>query len=396
MTAITGPLNGIKILDFSTLLPGPYATMILADMGAEVIRVESPSRPDMLREMPPKFDERSYAHLMINRNKRALAIDLKKTESSAIIKKLVKECDLVLEQFRPGVMKKLGLDYESLKAENPTLIYCTITGYGQTGPMKDRAGHDINYLALSGLASYSGRQDTGPVLSATQIADIAGGSHHAVMAIQAALIEKSKTGKGQLLDISMSDCAFALNTLFGASALSSDINPGLGQEILNGGLFYDYYRTSDNRYLSVGGLEPQFVMGFFLAIGHPEWAQRAAEPAGKQQALKADIAAVISAKSLADWQAIFAKLDVCVEPVLSVREAAELPQFKARKMIVELELGNNHRVRQIAPPIKFQDNTDNHKVGAKLGADSLAILRESGFDEIEIKRFQKLNVVIQS
>ena len=216
---MTQPLKGLKVLDFSTLLPGPYATQLLADMGAEVLRVESPTRPDLLKVMPPYVGKGkakvSAAHATINRNKKSIAIDLKHESAKAIVERLLSEYDIVVEQFRPGVMARLGLDYDALKQKQGKLIYCSITGYGQSGPYRDRAGHDINYLALSGLASYAGRRDTGPILSSTQIADIAGGSHHAVMAILAAVIERQVSGEGQYLDISMSDAALALSTMYG-------------------------------------------------------------------------------------------------------------------------------------------------------------------------------------
>ncbi|NWE68242.1 CoA transferase, partial [Pseudomonas gingeri] len=158
-----GPLASLKVLDFSTLLPGPFASLLLADMGAEVLRIESPSRLDLLRVLPPHDQGTSAAHAYLNRNKRSLALDLKQPEAVAIVHQLVREYDILLEQFRPGVMDRLGLGYETLKTINPRLIHVAITGYGQTGPYRDRAGHDLNYLALSGLASYTGRQDAGPL-----------------------------------------------------------------------------------------------------------------------------------------------------------------------------------------------------------------------------------------
>ena len=230
------PLAGLKVLDFTTLLPGPYATQLLADMGAEVLRIESPTRPDLVKFMPPfvgKGKEKvSAAHATLNRNKQSMTLDLKNDNAKEIVHKLLQEYDIVIEQFRPGVMQRLGLDFASLQKIQPKLIYCSITGYGQTGPLKDRAGHDINYLALSGLASFSGRADTGPVLSATQIADVAGGSHNAVMAILAAVIQRSTTGAGQHLDISMSDAALALTTMFGSNAIASGEDPSCGKEML--------------------------------------------------------------------------------------------------------------------------------------------------------------------
>lgn len=389
------PLAGLKVLDFSTLLPGPYATMLLADMGADVLRVESPTRVDLLNEMEPRYDERSYAHLTINRNKRSLALDLKHESARSIIHRLLQTYDVIVEQFRPGVMARLGFDYDSLKAINPGLIYCSITGYGQTGPLKDRAGHDINYLALGGLASYSGREQTGPVLSGTQIADIGGGSHHAVMAILAAVIARQKSIlqqgsiQGQYLDISMSDATLSLNTLYGATALASKQDPLCGKEILNGGIFYDYYQTKDGRYISVGSLEPKFVAGFFSAIGHPEWQHRAAEKSGEQSLLKDDIATAMLSKNFDEWKKLFENLDVCVEPVLSISEAVKHPHFRARNMTCDVALENNHSIKQIASPIKFNTKPPEINAGKKLGADTVNVLTEIGYEQ------QKLNQLIE-
>ncbi|MFT7111188.1 MAG: alpha-methylacyl-CoA racemase, partial [Psychrobacter glaciei] len=220
------PLSSLKVLDFSTLLPGPYATLMMADMGAQVLRIESPTRPDLVRALPPMdISGHSAAHSYLNRNKKAMALDLKNPEALGIIHALIAEYDVVVEQFRPGVMARLGLDYPSLKKINPKLIYCSITGYGQTGPLKDRAGHDINYLALSGIADYSRRKNQKPVPQAVQIADIAGGSHHAVMGVLAAVIQRSQTGEGQHLDISMTDCAFSLNAMFASGMLGGEVEP---------------------------------------------------------------------------------------------------------------------------------------------------------------------------
>lgn len=383
----TGPLADLKILDFSTLLPGPYATMLLADMGAQVLRIESPTRADLLKSMPPLHGGLSFAHLSINRNKQSLAIDLKNTSAKEIIIKLLKDYDILIEQFRPGVMEKLGLDYQALKKINPRLIYCSITGYGQTGPYKDRAGHDINYLALSGLASYGGRKLTGPSLSATQIADLAGGSHQAVISIQAAVIARQTTGLGQHLDVSICDATFSLNSLFGAAALASGKDPEYEDQFLNGGSYYDYYRTLDHRYLSIGALEPKFAKLFFEAINQPHWLARIQQTSGKQTDLKDDIAAVIAQQPLAHWRKIFARLDACVEPVLSISEAASHPQLKARQMIIELKLDDQSTARQIAPVIKFSDNRNNFWPARKPGQDSKQVLIDLGYSPEQIAKF---------
>ena len=384
--ASQGPLTGLKVLDFSTLLPGPYATQMLADMGAEVLRVEAPGRYDMMRDVEPKINGASYAHGSVNRNKRSLALDLKHPEAGNIIRKLLADYDIVVEQFRPGVMKRLGLDYDSLAATNPRLIYCSITGYGQTGPLKDRAGHDINYLSLAGLASFSGRKETGPVLSGTQIADVGGGSHHAVMGILAAVIQRHTSGKGQYIDISMSDAALAMTTMFGASYLGGGAVPELSSEMLNGGWFYDYYRTADNRYLSVGSLEPQFSKAFFEAIGKPEWQPRTANPDyDNQMSLKADIQSVLLQKTLAEWIPVFAAIDACVEPVLNMAEATELDHFQARDMVVTTNAPDGTEIKQLGCPIKFSASSLSIKsIGARLGEHSREVLAQYGYTESDI------------
>lgn len=378
-----GPLSGLKVLDFSTLLPGPYATQLMADMGAEVLRIEAPARFDMMREVDPKVNGASYSHASVNRNKRSLALDLKHPEAITIIHKLLNDHDIVVEQFRPGVMERLGLGYQALAAINPRVIYCSITGYGQTGPLKDRAGHDINYLSLSGMASFSGREETGPVLSGTQVADVGGGSHHAVMGILAAVIERHSTGMGQAIDISMSDAALAMTTMFGASYLGGGPLPGYATEMLNGGMFYDYYRTADGRHLSVGSLEPQFSKAFFAAIGKPEWQSRAGNPdRGEQMALKGDIQQVLEQKTLAQWQPVFAAIDACVEPVLTLAEATQLEHFKARNMIVQASAPDGTPVHQLGCPIKFSGSgLEVTAIGARLGEHSQAVLAQYGYSE---------------
>ena len=390
-----GPLSGLKVLDFSTLLPGPYATQLMADMGADVLRIEAPGRFDMMREVDPKVNGASYAHASVNRNKRSLALDLKHPEAAGIIHTLLRDHDILVEQFRPGFMARLGLGYDALAAINPRLIYCSITGYGQTGPLKDRAGHDINYLSLAGLASFSGRPETGPVLSGTQIADVGGGSHHAVMGILAAVIERHASGRGQAIDISMSDAALAMTTMFGSSYLGGGSVPGYGTEMLNGGTFYDYYHTKDQRYLSVGSLEPQFSKAFFEAIGKPEWQPRAGDPdQAAQKALKADIQQVLAQKTLAEWQPIFAAIDACIEPVLNLAEATELPHFRARDMVVETRAPDGTAVRQIGSPIKFSGSRlAVTAIGARLGEHSREVLAEYGYSDDQIDALLKSSAI---
>ena len=388
---MSGPLSSLKVLDFTTLLPGPFGAMILADWGAEVVRVESPTRPDMVRMLPPMDDGVSACHGFLNRSKKSLALDLKKPDAVAAVKRLVKDYDIVVEQFRPGVMDRLGVGYEALKAENPGLIFCSITGYGQTGPYKQRAGHDLNYLSIAGVTAYNGRKDSGPAPINVQVADVAGGSYHSVMSILAAVIHRQQTGEGQHIDISMTDAAFSMHALTAPPALVGGIEPGLEDTQLNGGSFYDCYETADGRWFSVAGIEPQFFAQFCQAIGHPEWSAKglALNP-DIQGPLKQDIAEVMKTRTFAEWLDVFSQLDSCVEPVLSFNEACEHPQIVARELLVEVPTAAGGVQRQLASPVKFSGTPPRYDfTGAALGAHTAEVLESAGFSAEEINGMKK-------
>ncbi|MDH1263371.1 CaiB/BaiF CoA-transferase family protein [Pseudomonas sp. GD03944] len=390
-----GPLSSLKILDFSTLLPGPFASLLLADMGADVLRVESPTRLDLVRVLPPHDGGVSASHAYLNRNKRSIALDLKQAEAVAMVKQLVEEYDIVLEQFRPGVMDKLGVGYEALKAINPRLIYVSITGYGQTGPYRDRAGHDINYLALAGIASYTGRRESGPLPLGVQLADLGGGSLHGAMGLLAAVIQRQATGEGQHVDISMTDCAFSLHGMAGAGYLAAGVEPAMENQALNGGSFYDYYRTRDGRWFSVGSLEPQFMQQFCAAIGRPELAARGlSQRPEDQQALKREIEIEFEKRDAAQWAEVFAALDACVEPMLPLSEAVEHPQLQARELVVEVPRAGGTPQRQLACPIKFSSGLPAPRhVGAALGEHTDEVLTALGYSAQQLAELRARKVI---
>jgi crotonobetainyl-CoA:carnitine CoA-transferase CaiB-like acyl-CoA transferase len=381
-----GPLSSLKVLDFSTLLPGPFASLLLADMGAEVLRIESPTRLDLLRVLPPHDHGTSASHAYLNRNKRSLALDLKQPEALEAVRRLVADYDIVLEQFRPGVMDRLGIGYEALRAINPRLIYVAITGYGQTGPYRDRAGHDINYLALSGLASHSGRHDGGPPPLGMQVADVAGGSLHGVIGLLAAVVARNQSGLGQYVDVSMTDCAFSLNALAGAGYLAAGVEPQPESQMLNGGSFYDYYRCREGRWFSVGSLEPVFMQALCEALGRPELAKRGLSmDADDQAALKAELKIEFERRSFVELERLFAGIDACVEPVLGLVEVLEHPHIQARQLVTQVPREDGSLQAQMACPLKFsQGLPEPRHIGVALGAHSEQVLAEAGFSVDEI------------
>lgn len=390
-------LKGLKVLDFSYLLPGPLATLMLADMGAEVLKVESPVKIDLVRLAPPFVDENcniSYMHAYLNRNKRSLSLDLKNPAALRIIHKLIIEqgFDIVVEQFRPGVMAKLGLGYEALKKIRPDIIYCSITGYGQSGPYKNRAGHDINYLSLSGVMGYSGNKETGPALMGVQVADVTG-SHASVIGILSAIIERNNSGKGRHVDISMTDCMFPFHAVTGLKGLYEDKEPCFGSDILNGGSLYGFYETSDGRYLSFGGLEPQFLKAFLTELGLAGLINGGIMSESDVEGIRKRVAGIILTKPFVYWKERFEKIDACVEPVLSVNEAVSTPHADERGLIVDVPSDSGAKCPQPSLPIKFGGFAAQYKwAGCELGRDNESVLESLGFTKKDIKELRALGL----
>ena len=385
-----GSLDDLKILDFSTLLPGPYATLMLADMGAEVLKISSASRPDIVLDYPPFIGDTgvSASQAWLGRNKKTMFLNLKTGEGKAVVKELVKEYDIVLEQFRPGVMEKLGLGYEDLKAVNPKLIYCSLTGYGQTGPLRDAAGHDINYMSRSGIISQAGRRESGPSLMNFQIADIAVGSMNSVIGILAAVNYRKNTGKGQYIDVAMMDGCVPFNSLDGAGFLVSGKEPKREGERLNGGCIYDFYETKDGEYLSVGSLEPQFWSRFCTAIGREDLIEGTVYPPNIDE-VKAEIRGILKKKTRDEWVEVFSHYDACVQPVLNLKEALlEDEQVKEREMVVDvkLPLHEDVSVKQLATAVKLSECPCEYKfAGYPAGYHTQEVIEQLGMDYAELK-----------
>ena len=350
-------LSGLKILDFTSLTPGPFATLALADMGADVLKFVSSKRPDHTETMGPFLPGTNISSgtAYLGRNKKVLTLNLKDSRARGVIYELVKGYDIVIEQNRPGVMDRLGLGYEQLKEINPAVIYCSLTGYGQDGPLSNRPGHDINYLALSGISSYSGRRGIGPEPSGIFLGDIASGSNNSVIGILAAVIYRQRTGKGQLIDISMTDGLVAFNNKQSAAYLVDGTEPKREGLYYNGAGVYDYYETKDGEYISVGVIEPKFVKALFNGLGRPDlanWDSKAIVTAS----LKEEIRNIFRQKTRGEWEKIFRDVEACFEPVLSLGEALNSPQARARGLVVDVPGPKGISCKQVGFPIKFSES----------------------------------------
>ncbi|MCU0846813.1 MAG: CoA transferase [Spirochaetes bacterium] len=392
---MSGPLHGLRILDFTSLLPGPYATMTLADLGADVLRIISGSHPDLAGFMPPIIGDTgiSAAAAYLQRNKRCISLNLKDERAVKIVHRLIDGYDILMEQFRPGVMAGFGLDYGSLKSVKPTLIYCSLTGYGQTGPLRDRAGHDINYVARSGILSYSGRRDGAPAPCGMQIADIAAGSSNAVIGILAAVIFRSSSGAGQHIDISMTDGMTAFNAMYGACFLTDGRNPRPEGTLLNGGSIYDVYETSDGGFISVGAIEPGFFVKFCGIIGRPDLAPGGVCPPDVFE-VKEQIKAIFKSRTRAEWEDAFRDADACVEPVLDLSEALGSEHAGDRGLVIEVPLTDGTMVKQLANPVKFSESMPEYRsAGVTRGIHTREVLEEFGYSAAEIEVFEKEGVL---
>jgi crotonobetainyl-CoA:carnitine CoA-transferase CaiB-like acyl-CoA transferase len=377
------PLHGVRVLDLSRLLPGPYATLVLADLGADVVKVEDPSGGDYLRWMPPMAGEQSGWFHALNRNKRSLALDLRRPEGPATLLRLARRFDVVLESFRPGVMERLGVGYEALSRENAGLVFCSISGYGQDGPYRDRAGHDIDYVALAGVLALNGPPER-PVPLGVQVADVAGGSWPAVAGILAALLGRTATGKGAWVDVAMAEGALAMMALQQGAAAAEGRALRRGAEQLNGGsACYGVYRAKDGGFVALGALEPRFFRTFCEAVGRPELGDVQFDRDGAGP--RAEVEAIFATRTRDEWGAFAARHDVCVMPVLEGDEPSRDPQLVHRGSFVEVPTPwEGKAMPGLASPVRIRGLDAPLRAAPRIGEDSDAVLAESGFDAGEV------------
>ena len=385
-------LQGIKVIDLTRLAPGPYCTMVLGDLGADVIRVEEPGGGRMARERGGESDatqaRRRSAFNALNRNKRSIALDLKNDDARDVLNKLCQNADVFIEGFRPGVVSRLGCDYESLKAINPRLVYCSLSGYGQDGPYSDLVGHDINYISVGGALGVIGSQEGGPSIPMNIIADFAGGGLHAAMAIMAALIARTHTGQGQMVDIAMSDGVGYLMASMLSEYFVTGTVPTPGSVTLNGGApYYNVYRCKDGKYLSVGCIEPWFWSTLCRAIDREDLIDGQFDSANSERVLS-ELTSTFTQRNREDWWVDLRAIDnIAVAKVYSLDEMADDPQNIQRKMIVDAGTLNGEVVRQVGIGPKLSDTPGTiRSLGVTPGQNTREILGALGYDDSEVSR----------
>ena len=388
------PLDHIRVLDLTRLAPGPHCTMILADMGADVIRVEEPgggrrATMERAREDPQtvrRAEERRRAHSALDRNKRSIVLNLKAPAAREAFYELVGTADVVVEGYRPGVVKRLGVDYETLAGINPRIIGCSISGYGQDGPYRLLVGHDINYIALAGALGITGYADGPPAIPANLLGDYAGGGMHAALGILVALIARERTGRGQNVDISMTDGVLTLL----AAALSESYGTGnplrRGAHRLTGGApHYGVYACADGRYIAVGANEPWFFENLCRALGGNEYAGDQAATGERREQVRDFFRRSFRTRTRDEWFAFLFDKDVCVAPVYDLEEVERDPQVQARQMVVEVPHPSLGPVRQVGLSLKLSDTPGAiRSLAPRRGEHTGEVLRSIGWDEERI------------
>jgi len=389
------PLQGVRILDLSRQLPGPLGTRLLADYGADVIKIEDTRKGDDFRSTTPAINGMSARHLELNRNKRGLAIDLKSAQGREIFLKLAQESDVVFEQFRPGVVKRLGIDYEAVKAVNPRIIYCSLSGFGQNGPYRDLVAHDPNYLALSGVLGLIGSPGGAPVLTGPQLADITA-AHMVTIGILLALRNAEATGAGEYLDISLFDSAFSLPVTALTNYFGSGHAPSRGEERHNGKYPWgNIYRTKDGGYVTVTAIESHFYKNLCQALGREDWVDLQYADDAKQKEIHAGMTEIFASRTRDEWFELLKGKDVCVSPVLRLDEAAESEQVRARGSIIDHQHPVAGPTRLQASPIRMASGMPPIRMGAPaLGQHSADILAELGYTQQQIEGLLAEGVVL--
>jgi alpha-methylacyl-CoA racemase len=377
------PLEGIRVLDLTRQAPGPYCTMLLGDLGADVIIVEE--APGAGRRMEMGMSERTQAFWALNRNKRSIGLNLKEPRAQEAFLKMAEEADVVLEGFRPGVVKRLGVDYETIRAHSPRIIYCSLSGYGQTGPYAGLVGHDINYISIGGALSMIGTAGSPPAIPMNVIADFAGGGLYAAFSILAAVIARSQTGRGQYVDIAMSDGVTSLLAFPASQYFAAGMVPKPGVEMLNGGApYYAVYEASDGKWLSIGCIEPWFWSELCKALECEDFIPQQMNRE-KHHEIFEYLRKRFKEKTRDEWFEELRRRDICVGPVYSLDEVFEDPHVQARGMVTEVQHPQFGAVKQVGVGPKFSDTPGAVRTTApKRGEHTSDLLSEAGYSDEEI------------
>ncbi len=389
------PLQGIRVLDCTRLLPYQYCTMILGDLGAEVLKVEEPIEGDYGRWGDASRTYESTAFVMANRNKKSMKLNLKAEKGKEIFKTLAATYDVLIESFRPGVMNRLGLGYETISQVNPEIIYCSATGYGQSGAYRHKAGHDINYLSISGILAWTGEHTERPVIPAIPFGDMAGGGLFSALAIIAALLGRERTGKGQYVDVGQTDVLTSLNILNLAECVARKKGQTARPHNLRGGtLCYNTFKTMDGKFIALGALEPKFWANFCKKIGREDLLEKRllpyAEGAEATEALKR----LFESKTQKEWVEILGDEDVCFSPILTPEETLEDGHLAERGMITTMDDSKRGRTIQIGFPAIFSDGLNFKRSPAPFfGEHTTEVLTHLGFSSSEIETLQKQGVI---
>jgi alpha-methylacyl-CoA racemase len=394
---VSGALSGIRVLDLSRLLPGGFCSLLLADFGADVLKVEDTGMGDYVRWSPPHYEGAeqsagSALFLSLNRGKRSIRVNLKSDEGRDVLLRLVRDADVLLESFRPGVLDRLGVGYERLREENPGLVYCAITGYGQDGPYRDRSGHDMNYLGLIGLLGLTGEQDGPPIQSAGQIADLGGGALMAAFGVLAALHERERSGEGQLVDVSMADGALAWLAMVAGRYFADGQVPKRGELDLAGRFVcYRPYAYKDG-WVTLGALEPKFFAAWCQGVGREDLIDKQFEPPGSEA--HGEIERIFLERTREEWREFASQHDCCLEPVLDLGEALESELVRAREMVVQLDQPGTDGVKQLGVPVKMSRTPGGLRApGPVLGEHTREVLAGAGYSDAEIAELEEAGAV---
>ena len=393
---MAGPLSGVRIVDLTRLYPGPFGTQLLGDLGAEVIKVEDKNSPDYIRFFPPVFVKEGAGYICVNRNKKSFALDLRSDRGKELFFKLVEKSDVVVEQFRPGVLDKMGLGYEKGRACNPRIIYCSITGFGQTGPYANIPGHDLNYMGLAGISDIIGPRGKDPVVPGIQVADVAGGGLMSVIGILAAVVGRETTGRGQHVDVSMFDGILPFMGMIYSNFKAGGGLPDRGNMFLAGALVcYDIYRTKDNRFMTLGALEFKFWKRFCELIDKQEWTDKQFVQGDEKIRIRAELEKIFQSKTRDEWVEVFRGEESMCDAVLSIDEVENDPHAIARKMIVEMDHPTEGKIKGIGVPIKFSD-TEATEIAPPpiLGQHNDEILGMVGLSEQEIGQLREDGIIM--